>query len=255
MILIFGAGLLGTHINRCYPKDTILYGSGDIDITDLPAVRAVIKNNQPDVIINAAGVVPSSSRQAIYPTNAAAPYFMQRVCDDFGVKLIQVSTDCVFSGKRGKYTEEDKPDPVSNYGESKLWGEVYDSPHLTVRTSFIGFPDAGGRGLLAWLSRQQGKVPGYHNAKWNGLTTIKLAKVLVERLAYSYVTGLVHIHALDTTKYEMISYAGKLYGWPIEVYPVDEPVIDRRLRSVRWEPVDMTIQVMLEEMFAWNQSL
>lgn len=237
MILVFGAnGLLGSHICSLYPKDTIGATHCDVDISDYRQLDNFITRARPDVVINAAGIVRGRGlrRQYIHEVNSKAPQNMAKICDDLGIRLIQVSTDCVFDGKKGKYTEKDKPNPYDFYGITKHRGEVTYEPHLTVRTSFVGWPDIGQRGLLYWLKshRKGTEIPGYSGFKWNGLTTVSLASYLIE-LAYSFkVWGLRHIFGSTVTKYDLLKTVNEVYGWGLRIQDVQYPKKNMTLRTV-----------------------
>ncbi|HLG48269.1 MAG TPA: sugar nucleotide-binding protein [Reyranella sp.] len=122
-----------------------------------------------------------------------------------GARLIHISTDCVFSGRRGGYRESDTPDPVDLYGLSKLLGEVGTPPHLTLRTSFIGPQLSGREGLLAWFLAQRGTIKGYGKAIFSGLTTCALARV-IERVIDGPLplSGLYHVAASPISKYALL---------------------------------------------------
>lgn len=238
MILVTGStGLLGSWLCFRHHRDVIGFSHEELDVTNPFDIDHLINLHKPDAVINCAGVVknPNALEYFSYENaNGRAPHYIKDVCNQRGVKLIQVGTDCVFSGLRGEYTEEDVPDPQENYGYYKLQGEVTTSPHLTVRTSVVGWPDPKMRSLLAWffLDSHLSK-PGYTNVFWNGLTVTSLADYLVE-LAYSRHTGIMHLHGQTISKHELLLTAAEafpLYG--TKVHPVDEPRLNRTLSSVR----------------------
>lgn len=259
MILVTGAdGLLGSWICFKHKKDTIGLTRKDLDITDEVSVLKTLRSFQPDAVINCAGLtdhrgkwVNPDERIAV---NAEAPHILSKICDMVGVRLIQVSTDCVFKGdKDGNYTEMDIPDADDNYGWSKLQGEIDRAPHLTVRTSFVGWPDTKMRGLIAWLrvtSRLQ--VLGYVNVRWNGLTVSLLADYLVE-LAYTRHTGIMHLFGAPMSKYDILTQVKDVYRWAHPfVVPSAVPVSNRTLASVRTDriilPCTFDFRAQLEEM-------
>lgn len=239
MILLFGAdGLLGSWVYAKHPKDVIPMTRNDVDICDSYAIEKAIVEHQPDAVINCAGMVKNYPPLFVYQmeeVNSAAPLEVASICDQLGVRLIHISTDCVFKGDRGGYIESDLPDAEDNYGWYKAQGEVSHEPHLTVRTSFVGWPDPKGRGLLAWLnSSRQPEIQGYYNVRWNGLTTWTLADMLVE-LAYGRQTGIMHLHGQTVSKHDLLVMANSAYGWGKHIIPVEEPVIDRTLHSMRMD--------------------
>ena len=129
------------------------------DVLDERCAVDAIKRVRPDVVVNCVGLIKQKpeavdAEQSI-SINALAPHRLARVCDTMGAKLIQPGTDCVFSGKSGFYAEDDPPDPVDLYGRSKLLGEVTRAPHLTLRTSIIGWQLTGAQGLAEWFRGQR----------------------------------------------------------------------------------------------------
>ena len=145
-----------------------------------------------------------------------------------------MSTDCVFSGRRGGYSEGDLPDPVDLYGRTKLAGEVMESPHLTIRTSFIGLESAEPNGLLSWFLAQQGALRGFRQAIWSGLTADALAEILASLANRRDVTGLLHITGEVIDKFHLLHLAAEVFEkTDVHIEPVDEPVCDRSLVSHR----------------------
>lgn len=235
MIVVLGAdGLLGSHLVRRFPKDTIGFTHHDLDIKDYSTVRDSLYRCLPDAVINCAGI--TNRRDALitdyYGVNDEAPHRIAEMGDQLGFKFIQVSTDCVFRLDRGHYTELDKPDASHIYGFTKHSGEVFRPPHLTVRSSFVGWPDPKGRGLLAWLHGQQGqRIQGYRGYLWNGLTTTVLADALYE-LAYSSVSGCRHLFGEVLTKYDVLTIVRDRYKWDVKIEPVDSPAVNATLGTI-----------------------
>lgn len=243
-VLVFGAnGLLGSHICALFPDFTIPLSHTHCDIMDRGQVRSAIKRHNPFAVINCAGVV--KGRTGGWEVNSDGPKRIAEVCSDEDVRLVHVSTDCVFSGLHGPYDETSQPTPDDEYGESKLDGEISYLPHLTVRTSFVGWPDPQGRGLLHWFVNSSDPCQGYVNALWNGLTTVALAEILVD-LAYSPdVTGLRHVFGEDISKYDLLKTFSDVYRTHHKLEPFGEYVIDRRLRSI-YNDVQQTHQTFVE---------
>ena len=263
MILVFGDGLLGTHLCAKYRTDTILVSHKECDITDARQVENTILRIRPDVVVNAAGLVRNRGSVMHYlEVNAFAPFTIAEVCDRINCKMVQISTDCVFSGNRGFYTEQDEPDEVHDvYGWSKAQGEIYFAPHLTIRTSFIGLPDPKGRSLLGWLVRHPpgSVVPGYTNLLWNGLSTLVLSDCIVD-LAYSHHSGIVHVFGQVVSKYDVLRTVVQEFRLPYEIQPMellDPP--NRTLRSIRAEidclPRPPSLREMVQEMYKWQPEI
>jgi dTDP-4-dehydrorhamnose reductase len=136
----------------------------------------------------------------------------------------------------GNYSEADIPDPIDLYDRSKLLGEVTRSPHLTVRTSFIGFDRINNQGLslLDWFKRQTGEIKGYTHAIWSGLTALELSRNLLTLARHPEVSGLLHLCGEKISKYELLLLARDTFGKnDIVIIPEDEFICDRSLVSTR----------------------
>lgn len=230
-IVLGAGGLLGTTLCALYPEVTPVYRK-DCDINDPIQVYHTIEAYLPDVVINCAGIVPKATHtpEEIIRTNALAPRLLLDVCDTFGSRLVQVSTDCVFSGLAGRaYTPRDIPNPDTLYGMSKYLGEILDYPHLTIRSSFIGLPDPKGHGLLAWM-KQQEHITGWNNYLWNGLTTVELAAHIMSSAVGN--TGMLHIYAKEPiSKGELLVLANDVLelGKEITCEELPDPPLNRTL--------------------------
>ncbi len=205
------------------------------DVRAPGAIAALLAQHEVDVVLNCVGLIkqrPEAADTALaIELNALLPHRLAAACDAHGAKLIQVSTDCVFSGRRGLYAESDQPDPVDSYGLSKWLGEVRTPPHLTIRTSIIGPQLEGTEGLVGWFLSQEGRdIKGYTRAVFSGLTTRALAAVLGTVIAdHADITGLYHVAAAPIGKFDLLSRLSKRVGWRGSIQPVDAPAIDRSL--------------------------
>ena len=213
-IIVIGAGLLGSHIAKVY--DLPVLSHEDIDITEPFDIDAVLVKYRPNVVINAAGIVPKSpvymDVMQTLKVNAQGPKLLASACDEWGSRLVQISTNCVYSGNKGGYDEVEIPNPPDLYAMSKYLGEVTEYPHLTVRTSFVGYPDPKGRGLLAWAA-QQSQVVGYDKYMWNGLTATELARVLMEVVIPLKLSNIIHLFGPTLSKYDLLQQAKEVYQW------------------------------------------
>lgn len=260
-VLVLGTGLLGSHIAKLYPEVPVL-SHKDCDITNPFDIYAVTTHYKPDVVINCAGIVPRSNQyddtMTVLKTNAQGPLLLQTACDEIDCRLIQISTDCVFSGRRGSYCEIDIPDPNSIYGISKYLGEVREYPHLTIRTSFIGLPDEPQRGLLAWASHQQ-EIVGFDSYLWNGLTATELARMLFEKIIPRQFTNIIHVYGQETlSKYDMLVQAKEVFGWNVDIKKesdlgdIDKHDINRTLSS---ELADLCVKKSFRQMLLEMKTL
>ena len=138
--------------------------------------------------------------------NSKLPLFLSEILDQKkdGSQLVQISTNGVFSGKRGNYVESDTPDTTENYGKTKLKGEILHSPHLTIRASLVGTDLKSKKGLLEWFLNQQGNVNGYTEEKWNGVTTLEFAK-FIEWAINKKLSGLIHFFSKIISKNDLLN--------------------------------------------------
>ncbi len=195
-------------------------------------------------VINCAGIVRGRgdvSAKRMGEVNALAPHMLAAVAK----RLIHVSTDCVFDGTKGPYVESDEPTPSDHYGMSKLIGEIDYAPHLTVRTSFVGF---GQRGLIRWLLNQPegATVPGFRRWLWNGLYVGTLARQLV-RLLDDPMTGILHIGGPIISKYDLLDMIAKVIRPDIHVSPSVSQDSNMVLKSER-----IHLFTPFEDAFLWD---
>jgi dTDP-4-dehydrorhamnose reductase len=213
-----------------------------VDARSAGSVEAVLAEFKPQTVINAIGIVKqrpeSEEALASIEVNALLPHRLALACRAVGARLIHLSTDCVFSGERGAYREEDRPDPADLYGRSKLLGEVSGEGALTLRTSMIGLGLYRKTSLVDWFLAQKGRVQGYRRAIFSGLTTREIARVislLVDK--HPQASGLYHLSASPISKYELLVKLRERLRAPVEIAPADEPRIDRSLDSTRFRRV------------------
>lgn len=208
------------------------------DITNKDAVAKIIEFQKPDYIINCIGVLIKESQNnpanAIY-INAYFPHFLKQEADKIGSKVIHISTDCVFSGKKGMYNETDSKDADDTYGRSKALGEINDDPHLTIRTSIVG-PELkeNGEGLLHWFLKQNGEINGFTKAIWGGVSTLECAKAIGFVLR-NPLSGLVNLtNGMGISKYDMLNlFASSLNKIDIVINKVEGKAVDKSLVSER----------------------
>jgi dTDP-4-dehydrorhamnose reductase len=210
-----------------------------VDVARSGALDALLDVVRPDVIVNAVGIVKQAAviddPIDTIELNALLPHRLARLAAARGARLIHISTDCVFSGRRGGYTEEDTPDPVDRYGLTKLLGEVVHGDALTIRTSIVGHELATRHGLVDWFLAEAGTVPGYRRAVFSGLPTVELARVIADEvLPRPALRGLLHVAAAPIAKLDFLALVAERYAAPATLEPRDEPVIDRSLDAGRF---------------------
>jgi dTDP-4-dehydrorhamnose reductase len=203
-------------------------------------IRSLLERFSPRVVVNAAGLIKQrplgSDTLAMIEANAVLPHRLAVECRTRGVRLIHVSSDCVFNGSRGNYSEDDLTDAVDLYGRSKALGEPIGESCLTLRTSIIG-PEIGTAfGLLEWFRSRAGQTAdGYRRVIFPGLPTIRLAglvEMLIDR--FPDLSGLFHVGAAPISKHDLLEGINDRYGLRVAIRPVDTPVSDRSLNCSRF---------------------
>lgn len=204
-----------------------------LDFRNLDELQSVILMIKPDIVVNAAGILIEESElrplEAVH-LNAALPLSLNDLSKKLKFKLIHISTDCVFSGNSGPYSESDIKDANNIYGRTKALGEVHDKSNLTIRTSVIG-PDlkSDGKELFSWFMNQSGTVNGFCRSIWSGVTTLELAKC-VEYCIFNEITGFKHLTSgTAISKYDLLKMINQQSGKRLVVKRVDGPVSNKVL--------------------------
>lgn len=210
---------------------------------------------RPDVAVNCIGIVkqrPEAADPVVsIGINSLFPHRLSRTCELSGCRLIHVSTDCVFSGREGGYSESSTPDATDLYGRSKLLGEVTTGAALTIRTSIVGHELREGRGLLAWFRSEAGKrIRGFTEAYFSGVTTIVLSRLLLEVAErHRDLAGLYHIAGDRISKHDLLMLFAEEFRAETEIAPdpsvrIDRSLDDSRFRTATgWVPPDWRSQV------------
>ena len=230
------------------PKSKKLFPAGlakriidNIDLTDSQCLSAVLKKIKPQVVINCAGLIKqvASSNEIleVIPINTILPHTLAQMTKACDARLILVSTDCVFSGKKGSYAETDIADCADLYGQSKLLGEVSDEKHvLTIRTSIIGHELRGGHSLVNWFLKQKGSVTGYTRAIYSGLPTIELANIIHHLvLPNPKLSGLYQIASEPISKFDLLGLIAKTYQKKVTLTKSSSPKINRSLSYAKFK--------------------
>lgn len=212
----------------------------DVDVERHDALVRVFAQVQPDVVVNCVGLTKHHSEAEdpllSIPLNALLPHRLADLCAATGSRLVHVSTDCVFSGTRGGYLEDDAPDAVDVYGKSKHLGEVADTHAITLRTSTIGHELQSAYGLLEWFLSQQGSCKGFSRAIFSGLPNVVFAQLVRDVvIPRPELSGLYHVGAQPIGKYDLLQLIARTYNKPINIERDDKFVIDRSLNTQRFQ--------------------
>lgn len=233
-----------------------------VDALNFDSIKHALEQAQPDAVVNCIGIVKQREQaHAAIPSiliNALLPHQLAELCARRGARLVHISTDCVFSGKRGSYTEADIPDPSDLYGRSKLLGELNQPGCLTLRTSMIGWELKNRLGLLEWFAAQRGKtIKGYRRAIYSGFSTAVLAQLVRDILQNQpELTGLYHLASQPISKHDLLLKLRQALAWhDIHIEPDDAFQCDRSLDSACFQKTsgwraptwDMMIQGLASE--------
>jgi len=197
----------------------------------------VLADAQPNVVINAVGIVKQRpTAKEIIPNlevNAVFPHRLAQMCRAIGARVIQFSSDCVFSGLKGNYRESDAADANDLYGRTKFLGELHEPHCLTLRTSIIGLELWRKQSLIEWYLAQRGPVQGFRRAIYSGLTTAEMARAVEHVLLYEPdLSGLWHLASSAISKYDLLkALTERLRRRDVDLQPQDEFVCDRSLDS------------------------
>lgn len=220
-------------------------------------LERILEKIKPKFVINCIGVLnqfAEENKPGAVLINSFLPHYADSLSNKYGYKFIHISTDCVFSGEKGGYIENDLTDAASFYGKSKALGEVKNDRNVTFRTSIVG-PDTNenGIGLFNWFIRQSGEVNGFTKAIWSGVTTLELAKV-IEKSFESDVTGLFHlVNNKSINKYDLLVLFKNGMDKNIIINKDESYVNDKSIVNTRGD-YDFKIpdyETMVEEMCQW----
>jgi dTDP-4-dehydrorhamnose reductase len=260
VLVLGGAGMLGHKLCQLFSRQFDIwttvrssYGEyakynlfnpdrmiGGVEATNFDSVVRVLADVKPDVVINCIGIIKQlkSAKDPIVSLNINSlfPHRLANLCQASRTRMIHISTDCVFSGRKGGYIEADQSDAEDLYGRTKFLGEVNAPGCLTLRTSIIGRELNTASGLIEWfLSNKGGKVRGYNNAVYSGLTTIAFANVIADVLQkHPDITGLFQVSSDPISKFDILTLVNNTYSLDIEIEPDKEFTCLRNLNSMRF---------------------
>ena len=210
------------------------------DITDDTALERALGQAKPEAVINCVGLIKQrdevSDEALTLRVNAEFPHRLAKRCGEAGARLIHFSTDCIFAGTKGNYTESDPSDAADLYGQSKHQGEVADAHSVTLRTSVIGHELGTNLALLDWFLSQRGQaISGFTKAIYSGFTTLEMARI-VDRILTQHpaLSGVWHVASESISKFALLQLCREKLGWEGVIEPNDEFVCDRSLNADRF---------------------
>lgn len=211
-----------------------------VDVANPDTLESIFRSVRPESVVNCVGII-KQLREAKDPMvsltiNSLLPHRLARLCDLVGARLVHISTDCVFSGRRGNYAEADVSDAEDLYGRTKFLGEVHEPHCITLRTSIIGRELETKAGLIEWFLSQSGeRIRGFQKAIYTGFTTHELARI-IHRILFRHTEmgGLWQASSDPINKFELLRLAAPCFGWVGHIEPDDSFVCDRSLNSTRF---------------------
>lgn len=262
VLVMGGAGMLGHKLWQCLKNDFDAYVTlrrplekhpfsqlfdskktfSGVDVTCFESVEKVFQKVQPDVVVNCVGIIKQlkEAKNAFVSIqiNALLPHQLARLCSTTGARLIHMSTDCIFNGKKenGNYKEDDPSDAEDIYGKTKFLGEVSEPHCLTVRSSIIGRELEGHYGLVDWFLSQTGKtVRGFTKAMYTGFTTQSMAGIMASMIKdFPKMSGVYQIASSPINKYELLQKLKKVFNLKITIEPFDDFYCNRALDGSRF---------------------
>lgn len=213
---------------------------GGVEASNVDSLTRVLAAVQPDLVINCIGIIkqlPIAKDPLISITiNALLPHRLALLCKATGARLLHISTDCVFNGQKGSYTEADSSDADDLYGRSKFLGEVNDPHCITLRTSIIGHELNSRYGLIEWFLAQQHQVQGFTQAIYSGFPTIEIARIIGQYvIPQPELSGLYQVSSAPISKYDLLQLVAQRYGKTIIIEPATHIRLDRSLDSHRFQ--------------------
>lgn len=260
-ILIFGAnGMLGHKLVQQFGSKFDVFGTirgtfeavekygifdqakiiEEVSATDIASIEAAVQTAQPDVVINAIGIIKQvpSAKDVIttLEINSIFPHRLAEFGEKYGFRLITISTDCVFDGVRGFYNEEDTPNATDLYGKSKNLGEITGPNCLTIRSSIIGRELDSSHSLIEWFLTKSGKtIKGFANAIYSGFPTIVFADIIASLIIdHKDLSGLHHIAAEPINKFDLLTLVNKYFNAGVTLDRDEDFRIDRSLDGSRF---------------------
>ena len=210
-----------------------------IDAGSIDCLTEVFSDFQPEAVINGIGVIKqrATAKEAIpsIEINSLLPHRLALLCRDYGSRLVHLSTDCVFSGKKGNYQEPDPSDADDLYGKSKFLGEVHDEHCLTLRTSIIGRELSRKQSLVEWFLGQSGPIKGFQRAIYSGFPTLEMGRIIEKMLIeHPDASGVYQVSSDPISKFELLSLIKERMSLDIEIVPDRDFSSDKSLDSARF---------------------
>lgn len=235
-----------------------------IDVLNQHSLVTIFEQIKPDYVINCIGLIKQLANVddplITLPVNSLLPHQLARLCAIHGAKLLQISTDCVFSGTKGNYTEEDISDANDLYGKSKFIGELDYDHTVTIRTSIVGHELQSRHSLVDWFLSQKQSCKGFTRAIFSGLPTITLAEIIHDYIIpNAELKGVYQVASNPISKFELLSLIALQYDQKTAIVEDNTVVIDRSLNAEKFKLatgyISPTWPVLIKQLHQYYQSL
>lgn len=229
-----------------------------IDVRDKDSLKKLVVSLKPDVVINCTGIIKQLSDSekhipSIY-MNALFPHLLSDICKETGARLIHFSTDCVFKGTTGNYTENSESDASDLYGKTKFLGETTEKNTFTIRSSFIGHELKSHKSLIDWFLGATGKIKGFKKAVYTGFPTIEIARIIENHiLPHPEISGTLNVSSEPVNKFDLLNIVNRVYGKNIAIDEENSFFMERSLNSEKFRTATgfkpKSWEEMIEEMY------
>lgn len=236
---VYSTARNSSNLSSWFPQNLLDRIIKDVDAYSFDTIIRAVSKLKPEVVINCIGLIKqlpiANDTFSAITINSQLPHSISLLCQSEGARMIHISTDCVFNGEKGNYSEEDPSDAKDLYGRTKYLGEV-DYPHcVTLRTSIIGHELKGRYGLVEWFLSQKERVKGYTKAVYSGFPTIELARIIGEYvICNNELKGIYHVSSDPISKCELLKLIAEKYSMNTIIEPYEDLYIDRTLDSTRF---------------------
>lgn len=263
IIGVFGAnGMLGKYVSTYLTKagHTVKnFNRADLDVAQFSEYEKLTELlNGLDAVVNCAGTIKPVAnvqpKERTFMVNSVWPNYLARTTHNLGIRCIHITTDCVYTGKDGNYSELDSPDMFDDYGFSKSLGDAAGEYCRVFRTSIIGEELRNKHSLVEWAKSQKGKeVKGFTNHRWNGLTCLQLAKNIEEELVSpDYSLGIVHLYSNAVNKYELLEILSDVFQLDLKIEAFEAgTACDRTLTSTIRPVQFLTIREQVQQLIGY----
>ncbi len=237
---VFGTTRNKNGLENYFTDDEMIKIRGNVDADNFETVIRAIASVQPTIIINCIGIIKqlpiSKDPLTAITVNAQLPHRISLVARSANARFIHISTDCVFNGKKGNYTEKDHSNAEDLYGRTKFLGEVAYPHCVTLRTSIIGHELKTNYSLVDWFMSQQNDVNGFTKAIYSGFPTIEIVNIISNYvIPNKNLTGLYHVSSDPISKFDLLNILKEIYKKDININPFSDFVLDRSMNSDKFK--------------------